>query len=182
MILKTDIKDEDLQQKFEAAFSSSSHSSTAAFLRHIIKAYLIKTAGKKKGERVEPQPESEADLENVEFTVSTPKFIRQALNKRASLYSLTPTAWIRSLIAANITHRPIMIKDQVDALRAANRELASIGRNLNQIAKAMNQAVDLKVRDRVNYQHIQELQAGIDLQRKELNQVIAQSNNVWRVK
>lgn len=182
MILKTELKTEEEKRQFQEALKQSRFSSTAAFLRYLIKLYVLNSAEKRKGSQPIEQPESEADLKPVKFTVGLPDFVIKGVTKRAGLYGLNPTVYIRSLLAANLTHRPILVKNQVDELRAANRELASIGRNLNQIAKTMNQAVDLKVRDRVNYQHIVELRAGIEKQKEAIYKMVAESNNVWRVK
>ncbi len=50
----------------------------------------------------------------------------------------TPTQWMRSLIRADLDKEPILPDDAIHALRASNRELGAIGRNLNQIARALN--------------------------------------------
>lgn len=181
MDLKTQLKDKDLIEAFKAAFEASRFDSAAAFLRHVIKSYVLKNPSKKNQNEQPLKPLDENDLIQMKAATHIPAFLKRGLEKRAKDLSVKPAVYLRNLIAANLTQRPVMTEPQIVELRAANRELAAIGRNLNQIAKAMNQAVDLKVRDRVNYDHIVELQAGIEKQKAAIYKIVAQSNNVWRV-
>lgn len=181
MILKTELRDEQDIKNFERALTSSRFGSRSAFLQHIIRLYLLRSEGKRKPKFNDVSPLTKGDLEVTKKTIYIPNFLVNESAIRADHYGMKFTVWVRNLISANLTHQPIMTEQQVIELRAANRELASIGRNLNQIAKAMNQAVDLKVRDRVNYDHIVELQAGIEKQKAAIYKIVAQSNNVWRV-
>ncbi len=50
----------------------------------------------------------------------------------------TPTQWVRSLIRTALDKEPILPDEAVNALYASNRELAAIGRNLNQLTRALN--------------------------------------------
>jgi hypothetical protein len=160
---------------------SSRFTSKAAFVKHIIRLYFLKSAEKRKHKKQVYLPATEEEAESKATSVYLPVFLWKGLTDRAKFYGFKPTVYIRNLIAANLTHQPLLTEEQIIELRAANRELASIGRNLNQIAKAINQAVDLKVRDRVNYDHIVELHEGIEKQKAAIYKIVAQSNNVWRV-
>ncbi|AUZ86126.1 MULTISPECIES: plasmid mobilization relaxosome protein MobC [Methylophaga] len=182
MILKTELKDEKEIERFERALTSSRFGSRSAFLQHIISVYLLRSEEKRKPKFSDVSPQNDDDLEVTKKTIYVSNFLVKEAVKRADHYGMKFTVWVRNLIAANLTHQPIMTEQQIVELRAANRELASIGRNLNQIAKAMNQAVDLKVRDRVNYDHIVELQAGIEKQKKAIYKIVSESNSVWQVK
>lgn len=181
MILKTELKKEDEQAQFEAALKDSRFTSKAAFVKHIIRLYFLQAGESKKQKQKRYFPATEAEAESKATSVYLPVFLWNGLRERADFYGFKPTVYLRNLIAANLTNEPIINEQEILELRAANRQLVSIGRNLNQIAKAMNQAVDLKVRDRVNYDHIVELQAGIEKQKAAIHKIVANSNNVWRV-
>lgn len=53
----------------------------------------------------------------------------------------SPANWLRSLALAHLTRKPQWNTAELDALRVVARELASIGNNVNQIARALNVAV-----------------------------------------
>jgi len=50
----------------------------------------------------------------------------------------TKSEWLRAVILNVLDKHPTFTKDEIFAIREANRELSSIGRNLNQIARANN--------------------------------------------
>ena len=61
-----------------------------------------------------------------------------ALKALAADLGQTPSRIIRRLIREAINGRPDYFKDELVDLRAATRELAAIGRNLNQLSRAAN--------------------------------------------
>ena len=63
---------------------------------------------------------------------------RKALQEFAATLGQTPSRIIRRLIREAITGGPDYFKDELLDLRRVSRELAAIGRNLNQLAKAAN--------------------------------------------
>jgi hypothetical protein len=180
MIIKTDLQKESERTLFKAAMKQSSYTSTAAFLRHIVNVYLLKKGPVKKQVEQIPELRSEADLKLVEFTVSIPKFVRVQANALGQSYGLKPTAFLRNLITANITHKPVLVPELVNELRASNRELNAIGVNVNQLTKVLNRSIDLKLSDRVSHKYLIEIQTAIDKHTTLVNQVVARSNNVWR--
>lgn len=46
--------------------------------------------------------------------------------------------WVANLIRAYLTHKPQLGMEEMAAIGTSNKELAAIGRNLNQIARALN--------------------------------------------
>ena len=61
-----------------------------------------------------------------------------ALKALAADLGQTPSRIIRRLIREAINGRPDYFKDELVDLREATRELAAIGRNLNQLSRAAN--------------------------------------------
>lgn len=60
------------------------------------------------------------------------------LKKRANAENKTPTTWVRWIAQANLAKEPVYTdKDRVE-LRNTSEQLSRVGRNINQIAKAMN--------------------------------------------
>jgi hypothetical protein len=55
---------------------------------------------------------------------------------------MTVPRWIVALIRAHVEGKPQIGPPTIDALRASNLELQAIGRNLNQVARALNGIVD----------------------------------------
>lgn len=66
---------------------------------------------------------------------------RALLAEVARARATSPANWLRSLALAHLTRKPQWNAAELDALRTVARELASIGNNVNQIARALNVAV-----------------------------------------
>jgi len=66
---------------------------------------------------------------------------RQALTEAAASFGTTPANWIRSLAIVHLIKKPQWNSEEVKELRALFRELRAIGNNVNQIAHALNIAV-----------------------------------------
>lgn len=66
---------------------------------------------------------------------------RALLAEVAKARATSPANWLRSLAIAHLARKPQWNSVELDALRTVARELASIGNNVNQIARALNVAV-----------------------------------------
>ena len=51
---------------------------------------------------------------------------------------LNPSHWTLACVLANSVNEPVLTDEEIQALYASNRQIAAIGRNLNQIARALN--------------------------------------------
>jgi hypothetical protein len=67
----------------------------------------------------------------------TPDEHRQVV-QLAGQQGIGRTTWIVNLIRAHVTREPQFAPLEVDGLMESNRQLAAIGRNLNQIARHLN--------------------------------------------
>ncbi len=63
---------------------------------------------------------------------------REALKRLAKSLGRKPSEVLRRLVREAVTGGPDFFDDGLDELRAAHRELAAVGRNINQLAKAAN--------------------------------------------
>ena len=66
---------------------------------------------------------------------------RALLAEVARTRATSPANWLRSLAIVHLARKPQWNVAELDALRIVARELASIGNNVNQIARALNVAV-----------------------------------------
>lgn len=72
-----------------------------------------------------------------------------------------------------LSFEPVQNRELITALRESNRELSAIGRNLNQVSRALN--ADPRQGESLRYEAIQELVGVIDGHRKEVSRVVQQS-------
>lgn len=128
--LKTQV-DENLKNAF-VQLAQKKNLSEAALLRELV---LAATATESQASRVAIGTEREPSS----ITVYVPRFLKKSVEQRAKAKYLTTSAWVASLLQSNLAQQPVMTHNQLAALNASIRELASIGRNVNQIAKALNQ-------------------------------------------
>jgi predicted DNA binding CopG/RHH family protein len=108
-----------------------------------------------------------------------PAFIADAVRARASVKGMQSARWVAALVQSHIDQQPVMTAKEVELLRAMNRELAAIGRNVNQVAKQLNSAVGDIERGRINIESVEKVIPAISLSRKILNSLIRKSQQSW---
>jgi uncharacterized membrane protein YheB (UPF0754 family) len=117
----------------------------------------------------------------VNFPIRINNFLKDEANKRAEIYGIKRAQWIRNLIQANLTKEPVLLDASINELRTANRELSAIGRNINQLTKALNRSIELDFNDQVSHQHLIELKTEIEKNRSAINKLVKVSNGVWEI-
>ena len=70
----------------------------------------------------------------------------EALNVRSSAEGSSPQRWVANCVRASLTHQPQFTMETTTALWNSSRQLRAIGRNLNQIAKKLNQDQQVTVK------------------------------------
>jgi len=85
------------------------------------------------------KPEAE-NIELERMTVRLPGFLMEVAKQRSKAKGTAASRLVAVLVQANLTGTPVMTDKELAVLQASNRELAAIGRNINQIAKALNEA------------------------------------------
>lgn len=102
-----------------------------------------------------------------------------AVKVRSSGMGMTPYTWIARLIRAHLTKAPELTNDETLALRLATRELNYVGRNLNQVAHALN--MTLNAREKATVELIAEINQKVAVTCDQVKAVLDQNLNRWGV-
>jgi predicted HicB family RNase H-like nuclease len=111
------------------------------------------------------------------MTVRMPRFLHEAVKVRAKSKGMAPSRWVAALVQSHLTRQPVMTDDELAVLLSSNRELAAIGRNINQIARALNEA--FHETERVRIEKLAELTVLIDANRAAIRGLVRASQNAW---
>ena len=103
---------------------------------------------------------------------------REGIRLRTTLHGGTRAGWIINLIRAALTREPQLGSDEIEALEQSNYQLLSIGRNLNQIARRLNEGQQQQV---VEVDMLNELRDVIDLHTSEVNHFIRSNVERWLI-
>ena len=120
------------------------------------------------------------DLTKAEFKhvkVNLPLFLIEATKNKAKSKGMALSRWVAALIQSNLTGLPVMTKKELAVLRSSNWELAAIGRNINQIARTLNEA--FYKTEAVRLEKLTELRHEILENRAAIQGLIRASQNVW---
>ena len=117
------------------------------------------------------------DEPKVRFEILMTRSEKAAVEERANLERCSQRRWIIDAIRAGLTHEPQFSMDEIDALGESNYQLLAIGRNLNQVAKAMNEGR----RDSVTVESIERLRAIIDAHTEKVSRAIGASLERWNI-
>jgi hypothetical protein len=86
--------------------------------------------------------------------------------------------WISALVQLNLTRRPVLTETELLAIEASTRELAAIGRNLNQLARVLNEAYFQT--ERIRLDRLDELSRCVTKTRAAISALVRASRNSWR--
>lgn len=123
---------------------------------------------------VEPNAEK-SDINRMMIRLAS--FLMEAVNTRAKTKGMAPSRWVAALVQSHLTGQPVMTDDELAALKASNRELAAIGRNINQIAKVLNET--FHETERVKLEKLAELSQTIEKNRAAIRALVRASQNSW---
>lgn len=87
-------------------------------------------------EQMEGQPD-EGPKERLEIRLTPTEY--QAINSRAEAEGCSPQRWVINCVRASLTHEPQFTMETTKALWESSYQLRAIGRNLNQIARRLNE-------------------------------------------
>ena len=121
------------------------------------------------------QPEKPTVRREVKLTLSEDK----ALEARAAAEGFSPTKWMVSLIRAKLTGTAQYGQRELELLDRSNMRLLAIGRNLNQVAKALNASPADYSLYRVEL--IEDLQKTIKEHTRTVSDAIAANVSRWRI-
>lgn len=124
-------------------------------------------------------PAMDADLFRHPTKVYLPNYILLASKLRAREAGLSYSRWLGALLQSHLTEVPVMLKPELMALEAGDRQLRSLGINLNQIARAMHTVP--KGSEGVTPELLNALWEEIEELRNAINVLIRLSRNKWKV-
>ena len=115
--------------------------------------------------------------QKVRFEILLTKSEKAAIQERANLERCSQRRWVVDAIRAGLTHEPQFGMREVEALGESNYQLLAIGRNLNQIAKRLNEGH----LEPVTVETIERLRARVDKHIDAVNSAIRASLERWNV-
>ncbi len=147
----------------------------AALLRQLVLSEL--GAGSDPLDLAESAIQGRIEVERA--TVRMPGFLQDAAKDRANLKGMSLSRWIAALVQSNLVKDPVLTDKELLAIRAMNRELAAIGRNINQIAKSLNSSIDGIERSRVGLDALEKVPAAIAVCRRVIRDLSRKSQQSW---
>lgn len=111
------------------------------------------------------------------MTVWLSSLLKENTKARAKSKNMSTSRFVSSLLRAHLERQTTFTDKELAVLRASNRELAAIGRNINQIARALNEA--FYETERVKLDALADLKRKIEAHRERVDALIAASRNTW---
>ncbi|MCF3643135.1 MobC family plasmid mobilization relaxosome protein [Rhizobium sp. TRM95111] len=159
------------------AYCASRGTTPGAAIKQAIEAQLSKAGQepdaqprKQSRETVEPEPK-----ERFEILLTASE--KAAVRDRADLERCSMRRWIVDAIRTGLTGEPQFGMREIDALGESNYQLLSVGRNLNQIARRLNEG---KLSP-VAVERIEELRKVIDKHTDAVSNAIRASVERWNI-
>ena len=175
-----------------AAFCASAASSGVKPGRHLhklIQSYLsgekplVPRAAPVAKAKAAPVLPGDAELERFELRLAA--FLKTEVKQRAAKEGMSSSEWVAALIQTVVAVDPVLTEREAEAVSFANRELAAVGRNLNQIARSMNRAeligVNFSKDEILTLQGISILNKKIEKLRSTILSLITARNRAWGV-
>jgi hypothetical protein len=155
VVIKARVSVETKQQVSDAARRELLTESI--WLRRLVHAALRRTASR------DPETElpAEAAQPSTRISIRLPKDDRLLLDERARARGMAVATYISVLTRSHLRYLSPLPKAELLALRATVSELGTIGRNLNQIARAANQGARLLNVERSDVQALLKLCEGL---------------------
>jgi len=144
----------------------------------LLRAVILTVTGEDDPGEPPRAPDSQ-NADNARLTVRMPRFLMEAAAVRAKANGMATSRWVAALAQSNLTRQPVMTDAELAGLLAANRELSAIGRNINQIARALNEA--FHETERVKLEQLAQLREMITRQRAAIRALVRSSQNAWGV-
>lgn len=93
-----------------------------------------------------------------------------SIRQRGKQEGTSRQGWIRKVVRAALHKTPQFNRDEETALLESNRELAHLGRNINQIAHQLN--ISLNSTDLINAERLEALARAIEMHREKVYDLI----------
>lgn len=117
------------------------------------------------------------ETKNGKFTFRLSEKLKGDLAHRAKKSRMTPGSYLVALCCAHLRKGPFFTELEMDVLRQSNYELSAIGRNINQIARALNRSIDHA--DLARAKEIEQMAALIRQHRDFVRGLIIANQRAW---
>ncbi len=147
-------------------------------IRELIARELVKDeGGQSNWKAVQDSPDDgERIRKEIRFTQSE----YEAAEKLAFQEGLPFTRWVVSLVRARLTGSPQFTQPELEELAKSNLRLLALGRNLNQIARALNSTPHDREAYRLDL--VEEIAAAVKSHAKKVATVMSANVNRWKLK
>ncbi|MBS1943299.1 MAG: plasmid mobilization relaxosome protein MobC [Bacteroidetes bacterium] len=167
------------------ASAASDGKKPGRLLRALIHAHLSGEPVKLRRRHSAAIPVQPGAAELERFEIRIPSFLKTEVRKRAAAENMSSSEWVAALIQSVVMVEPVLTEKEVEAVSYANRELAAVGRNLNQIARSMNRAeligVNFSKDEILTLQGIEVLKKRIGNLRDRILSLVTARNRAWGV-
>ena len=148
-----------------------------AAIKEAIEQQLEKAAKFPPAKIYQQTTEAPDNESKVRFEILMTKSEKAALVERSNFERCSQRRWVIDAIRAGLTREPQFSMKEIDTLGESNYQLLAIGRNLNQVAKAMNEGR----RDSVTIEAIERLRRTIDTHTDKVSGAIRASLERWNI-
>lgn len=148
-----------------------------AAIKEAIEEQLEK-AGKEPTPKIYHQAHEAVPAEpKVRFEILLTESEKRAIRERSNIERCSMRRWIVDACRVGLTHEPQFGMSEIDALGESNYQLLMIGRNLNQIARRLNEGKD----EKITVDQIEKLSRIIDRHTDTVSAAIAASLERWNI-
>ena len=123
---------------------------------------------------VEPDAENAV---NEKMTIRLPRFLVDAAKEKAKAKGMATSRWIAALVQSSLMQKPVMVDQELNELRTNIRELNAIGRNINQMARALNESKNNT--DKVKLDNLDLLRTYLDRNIDFVRGLVRASQQAW---
>ena len=124
------------------------------------------------------EPDAE-NAENEKMTIRLPRFLVDAAKEKAKTKGMATSRWIAALVQSSLMQKPVMVEQELTVLRSNIRELNAIGRNINQMARALNESKNNT--DKVKLDNLDLLRNYLDRNIAFVRGLVRASQQAWGV-
>lgn len=178
--MSTDLKRVSAYVEEAEKIEFSLRAKSAGYTESMLLAFIVRKFLNNQKAALPEEPPKDEGLKSDRVTVGFRQKHYSILLELSNARGMKPSAYLSNLFVVHSTQSPVFSKAELAAVREAAKELAALGRNVNQIAKAIN------ITDEEIYQvkklELQELSAQLNAIRAGLKDMLRANLDSWGVK
>jgi len=142
---------------------------------------LVMMIKKVLGDNFVAENEEPGTAKKLQINIRLNEVYKSLMTERANTEGFpSRQSWATNVLLSTLKKEPVLTDEEMKELRLSNRQLASIGRNINQIAKALNMEKDSD--QLVNETILKKIHRDINEHKKLVSSLIDRSLNRWVTK